>query len=77
MLLDFHEVDLNEEIEKEIEKIKLIRNVKRELGRNRDFRCIINNVGKGEKIGLISSREENFSRNEGIAHHNKKDIKKY
>ena len=48
MLLHLHEVELNEETEKDKEKRrKLIRNVQRALGRNRDFQCITNGVVKG------------------------------
>ena len=50
IILDLNEVELNEEINKEKEKKrKFIRNAKRSLGRNKDFRHITNNVGKGKR----------------------------
>ena len=75
MLLDSHEVESNEEIEKEKEnKREVIRNIKRAVGRNRDFRHMNNNMGKGKKIVLRSMREEDVSANEGMINHNKKEI---
>ena len=57
MLLDWHEVELNEEIEKEKEdKHKVIRNIKKMLGRNKYLRSMTNNVRKGTK--LVSKARE-------------------
>ena len=76
-MLDLYEVELNEETEKEKEKkFKIIRNIKRTLGKNRDFCHTTNNVKKGKKIGLRSAREEDVGRKEGIVCHNKKEVGK-
>ena len=47
----------------------MLKNIKKILNRNRDFRHVTNNVGKGKKLGLRSTQDE-----EGIEYHNKEEI---
>ena len=49
-MLELHDVELPEETEKEkTKKSKVLKNIKKTLNRNGDFRCITNNVGKGKR----------------------------
>ena len=49
-MLELHDAELPEEIEKEkTKKSKVLKNIKKTLNRNGDFRYITNNVGKGKK----------------------------
>ena len=73
MLLDSRLAESPGETEKEREK-QSVRNKKKELGRNRDFRHVTNNEGKGKKIVLIIAQEKDTNGNTGISCRNKKEI---
>ena len=69
-ILDFHDAELTEEKEKEkTNKSKVLKNAKKYLNRNRDFRCINNNAGKRKRLGLGSIQDKHI-----IVHHNKEKI---
>ena len=69
-LLEFHEVDIPVDTEKEkTKKRKVLKSIKKTLNRKRDFRCMTNNVEKGKKLGLRSVQDE-----EGIKDHNNEEI---
>ena len=69
-MLELQEVELPVDVEKEkTKKSKVLKNIKKTLNRNRDFRCIDNDVGKGKRLGLRSIQDE-----EGIDHNNKEEI---
>ena len=48
------------------QKSKALKNMKKTLNRNRDFRCVNNDVGKKKRLGLSSVQDE-----EGTECHNK------
>ena len=47
----------------------VLKNMKKNLNRNRDFRRVTNDVGKGKRFWLSSVQD-----GEGIEHHNKEEI---
>ena len=49
----------------------MLKNIKKTLNGNRDFRCITQNSGEGNKIGLRIAQDE-----DGIVCHNKESIEK-
>ena len=69
-MLESHEVELPGDTDKEkTKKSKVLKNTKKTLNWNRDFRCITNNLGKGKRLGLRSIQDE-----EEIECHNKEEI---
>ena len=54
-----HDVELSKGIEAEtLKKSIVLKNTKKTLNRNRDFKCITPNFGKGKRFGLRSAQDK-------------------